>query len=407
MTRGVKVRIIAFFVLSAVGIVYVAASYLGIVDRVLGRGYTVHATLPASGGLFEGSEVTYRGVTVGEVADMNATADGVRLDLALEEGTEIPEGSPVYVHNLSAVGEQYLDFEPVSDDGPYAEAGYTFEGSEASMPVAEDKLLIALDAFVNSVDRENLGVVVEELGRMFEDTGRPLQRLLDNGTRFIDEASAAEDATVQLLDNGLTVLRTQQDQGENIRGFARSLALLTGSLAARDREVRTVLRDSPPAIREVEALLEDLEPSLPVLLANLVSVNQVTVHHITGVEQLLRAFPRAIAAGFTGTPGDGWGHVNLQFNNDVAPCHGEGYKPNSEWRRGDQLTDSKIYPAKCLAGPPFNQRGSKYSPTAGGSFGSANRAPYGGTARVYAPQDLSVMGGDAWKWLLVGPVSQR
>ena len=58
MSRGVRIRIAAFLVLSAVGIVYVTASYLGFVDRVLGRGLTVHATLPTSGGLYEGSEVT-------------------------------------------------------------------------------------------------------------------------------------------------------------------------------------------------------------------------------------------------------------------------------------------------------------------------------------------------------------
>ena len=38
MNRGIKVRIVAFLVLSAVGIVYVAGSYLGLVDKVLGRG---------------------------------------------------------------------------------------------------------------------------------------------------------------------------------------------------------------------------------------------------------------------------------------------------------------------------------------------------------------------------------
>src|SRR5687767_14544234 len=108
MTRGVRIRLVAFVILSAVGIVYIAAAYLGLVDKALGRGFTVHATLPTSGGLFEGSEVTYRGVKVGKVSDMQATAEGVRLDLALEEGTEIPLGSPMYVHNLSAVGEQYL-----------------------------------------------------------------------------------------------------------------------------------------------------------------------------------------------------------------------------------------------------------------------------------------------------------
>ena len=57
MTRSTKIRLVAFAVLSAVGITYITASYLGFIDRVLGRGITVYATLPSSGGLFEGSEV--------------------------------------------------------------------------------------------------------------------------------------------------------------------------------------------------------------------------------------------------------------------------------------------------------------------------------------------------------------
>ena len=36
MTTGVKIRLMAFLVLSAVGIVYIAASYLGLVDKALG-----------------------------------------------------------------------------------------------------------------------------------------------------------------------------------------------------------------------------------------------------------------------------------------------------------------------------------------------------------------------------------
>ncbi len=57
MRRGIKVRLLAFVVLSAVGLLYVGGSYLGVVDRILGRGYTVHVLLPQSGGLFEGCEV--------------------------------------------------------------------------------------------------------------------------------------------------------------------------------------------------------------------------------------------------------------------------------------------------------------------------------------------------------------
>lgn len=423
MTGSVKTKLAAFLVLSAVGIVYIAGSYLGFVDRVLGRGFTIHATLPTSGGLFEGSEVTYRGVKIGEVARMRVAEDGIRLDLALEEGTELPLDSPMYVHNLSAVGEQYLDFEPPDGEGPYAEPGDLIEGNEASLPVDEGDLLVELDQFVSSVDKENLQVVVEELGLMFEDTGVPLQKLIDNGGKFIDEAAAREDETVALLRNGLTVLRTQRDEGENIQSFARDLRLLTRSLRRGDSDLRDVIQGTPATARAIEGLLEDLRPTLPVLLGNAVSLNQVMVNHLPGLEQLLVTFPRIVASGFTGTPKKGGGRVNLQFSNKVQPCT-EGYKPKSEWRRADQLSDAPIYPAECLSPPPYNMRGSKYAP--GGprnpsSTGRLYRATYdpatglvdgavgaGGEAVRFLDQgNLSILGGDSWKWLLVGPVARR
>lgn len=104
MSRGVRIRLAVFVVLSAIGITYVAATYLGIVDRATGRNIEVTATLPGSGGLFEGSEVTYRGVKIGRVSRMTPTEEGVEVGISLEEDTKLPVDSEIFVHNLSAVG---------------------------------------------------------------------------------------------------------------------------------------------------------------------------------------------------------------------------------------------------------------------------------------------------------------
>jgi hypothetical protein len=40
MTRAVKARLVAFGLLSAFGIFYACATYLGFVDQLLDRGYT-------------------------------------------------------------------------------------------------------------------------------------------------------------------------------------------------------------------------------------------------------------------------------------------------------------------------------------------------------------------------------
>lgn len=422
MSNVIKARLIAFVVLSAVGITYIAASYLGFVDTILGRGFTVHAALPTSGGLYEGSEVDYRGVKIGEVKAMHVSRAGVELDLALEEGTRVPLDAPMYVHNLSAVGEQYLDFEPADGEGPYAKQGDTFTGTAQALPVDESDLLVQLDSFVNSVDRKSLRVLIHELGDMFANTGRPLQRLIDSGGRFIDEASAHTDETIALLRTARTVLSTQQDEGENIRSFSHSLQELTYSLRRSDGDLRDVLDDTPGTAREVQKLMEDLEPTLPVLLGSLISVNQVVVSHLDGVEQLLVTFPRVIAGGFTGSPPDGYGHVNLQFDYSVPPCT-QGYKPRDQWRQGNDLTDAPIFPARCTAGPPYVMRGTPHVPGTPGNPSPGRQ--YAGTydpvtglvqgavdehgrrVRFVDPGNLSILGDDSWKWLLVGPTVSR
>jgi phospholipid/cholesterol/gamma-HCH transport system substrate-binding protein len=418
MSRGVRIRLAAFLVLSAVGITYITASYLGFVDRILGRGVNVEATLPTSGGLFEGSEVTYRGVKIGKISKMTATKDGVTLGLSLKEGTELPLDSPMFVHNLSAVGEQYLDFEPPDDKGPYAENGDVLQGSAESLPVDEGDLLIELNAFVESVDKENLQIAIRELGAMFRDTGEPLQQLLDSGSTFVDEASAHTAETRALLDDAGTVLRTQEDQGDNIQTFASELAKLTKSLKESDPDLRTTLEQTPAAATEIDRLLLDLEPTLPILLGNATSISQIALSHLDGLEHLLVVFPRTIAGGFTGTDSEGYGHVNLQYAPD-PPCT-QGYLPSKEWRPASDLSDSKIFPATCTSGSPYVQRGPKYAPGADTPVpGRLYRGTYdpttgvvdgavdadGDAVRVGDQGNLSVLGGDSWKWLLVGPVA--
>lgn len=420
MSQGVKARLALFVILSAVGIVYVTGNYLGLVDRVLGRGFTVHATLPDSGGLYEGSSVTYRGVKIGKVTKMRPDEAGLRVDMAIEEGTKLPVEASIQVHNLSAVGEQYLEFQPVTNKPPYAKEGTSYTGSASSLPVGEDDLLIQLDAFVSSIDKENAAVVLKEVGDLFDDTDAALSDLIENGVHFVDVAAEHTPETIALLRNGHTVLKTQRGQGENIRAFARDLQLLTDSLRASDDDLRTVLKDAPPAVRQVNKLLTDLEPTLPVLLGNMVTANGVMVAHLSGIEQLLVEFPRAVAAGFTGTPGDGWGHTNIQLAQTPPPCTGAGYKPVEDWRSPHDLTDAPIFESECRR-PNALQRGSDRSPTRHawqqghyrtGTFDPETGASdtvvdrNGNPVRLHQPRNLSVLGDDAWKWMLVGPVSK-
>ena len=425
MTRGVKIRLATFVVLAAVGIVYVAGAYLGIVDRVLGRGVTIHATLPSSGGIFVGSEVDYRGVKVGKVTGMQVTRDGVRLTMRLEQNTKLPTSSTFHVANLTAVGEQYVDFEPTSTAGPYATSGHTFTGTSSALPVSTDTILVDLSKFVNSLDPNDLQTVVHELGTMFTGNAENLGKLIDSAGKFVSTAKAHEQETVDLLDSGGAVLKTQQTHKKDILAFARGLAEISATLKDSDPQLRTILQGGTSAVREVNSLVKGLEPTLPLFLSNLVTVNQVVTARLPALEQTLVAMPILVRNGFTGTPGDGFGHLNMQLSYTVPAC-AEGYLPPKDWPLGSDTRDLPLYPAKCTdaraqkdytGSQPINQRGVNFLPAVGGSTSTAYRvAPYdastgkvgmsGSTSYAVGSQSgmNSLFGSNAWEQLLIGPV---
>ena len=376
MRRGIKVRLLAFVLLSALGMVYVGASYLGFVDKVLGRGYTVHVLLPQSGGLFTGSEVTYRGHKIGEVSSMTVKDDGLKVDVALQEEARIPVGSPVFVHNLSAVGEQYLSFEPVSKQGPMLKDGDTVRGTKDSLPLGEEVLMQDLSRFVSSVNGSELNTVVNELGIMFHDNANPLRSLVDSTQLFIEAARANETPTINLLHDAQTVLQTQADNAANIRSFSSDLAALTGTLASSDAKIRRILNEAGPAADELRFLVRDLRRLLPKLLPPLISISELLDARLPALEQLLVTFPRLVSAGPSALLSEGdarFGRVNLNLNQEPGPCV-DGYLPPGQWRPSSEQqaatspplpseeTFDPYFPAACDEGPPVNMRGTKYAP---------------------------------------------
>ena len=347
----------------------------------------MHVLLPQSGGLYEGSEATYRGVKIGEVSKMTVEGDGMRVDVALQDDAQVPATAPVFVHNLSAVGEQYISFEPVSKQGPLLQEGDTVRGTKDSLPLGEEVLLTDLSRFVSSISGSELNTVVTELGTMFRDNATPLRSMIDNTQAFIEEAAANEAPTIDLLHNSRTVLETQAANSANIRSFAHDLAALTGTLASSDAMIRRVLNQAGPAADELVLLVRTLRKVLPSFLTHTVSVTEVVDARLPALEQLLVTFPRLVSAGpsaLLSPPGDNakFGRVNLNMNGMPEACT-EGYLPPKWWKATtdadfdydfrhedpDFPDDWKnyypgFYPAECSSGSPINMRGTKYAPEA-------------------------------------------
>jgi virulence factor Mce-like protein len=342
LTRFVRNQLIIFTIASIVGVAVMIFAYMQ-VPTLLGIGrLSVTMELPASGGLYRFSNVTYRGVQIGKVTGVTLTENGAEATLSLQTSPKIPADLKAEVLSVSAVGEQYVDLRPRTDNGPYLENGSRIPVSDTTIPQAVGPMLDQLGKLVDSLPKDRIPDLLDETFKAFNGTGPDLGSLLDSASTITKATNGVSDQFRGLVDDSGPLLDSQAQTTDAIRTWARSLNGITGQVVQNDPEVRSILQRGPGFAHEVTSLLDQIKPTLPVLLSNLTSVGQVLVTYNPSLEQLLVMFPGIIAAeqsfglpqnNPTGLPS---GDFSLTIN-DPPPCTA-GFLPPSQWRNPEDET---------------------------------------------------------------------
>jgi phospholipid/cholesterol/gamma-HCH transport system substrate-binding protein len=435
--RQVKLQVLAFVVISVLGVGFVGLRYVGLADLVVGGPFVVRADFAESGGIFTNAAVTYRGVQVGRVGELRLVPGGVRVDLRLDRGAKVPASAHAVVANRSAVGEQYVDLRPETAEGPYLREASVIPRSRTRVPLAVEVLMSNLDKLVNSVDRQDLAVVIDELGRAFDGAGPALGGLIDDQHLLLTDAEANLPQTIALIRDGQTVLSTQLASSSAIRSWAQSLASLSTQLRASDRDIRRLLANGPAATGEMTALLNGLRPSLGFLLGNLIVVGQIQARRLDGLQQILVTYPAVVAGGMTVVPGDGTAHFGLVLNaDDPPPCvyskSGQRTCSEAELARGSGVRGDRRAPRPGGSEPGPAPQGPRGPEPSGAPPGAAEVASVQGggvhdnmvsfagfdpaTGLALGPDgqplqlgstggQRAVLGEQSWKALLLGPLA--
>ena len=259
MTRGVKVRLLAFLVLSAVGVVYVAGSFLGLVDRVLGRGFTIHATLPTSGGLFEGSEVTYRGVKVGKVSGMDVTRTGLRARPgAARTSTKIPDGLQDVRPQPLGRGRAVPRLRAARPARAAVRRAGRHHQGQRGKPADERGGAAHPDGRHGRLGRRRRAVHGRRRAR--QHVPRHRQPAAADGRLRAPSSSTRPTPTSREHDQrcstpGRPCCGPRPTHEQDIPRFAQGLADLTGTLRTSDQDLRTILQGGPGTVKEVDSLL--------------------------------------------------------------------------------------------------------------------------------------------------------
>lgn len=322
LTRATRIKLVVFGVIAVLVIGYTGFHYASL-GRLLGlRGYyTVQMELANAGGIFPQADVTYRGVSVGRVGAVRLTPTGVEADLNISSrAPAIPADLKASVSNLSAVGEQYVDLKPTTSSGPYLTQGSVIPRRDTNLPLPVTSLLTSVNELATSVPLPELRIVLNNLAIGFGGTSTSLQALIHGQSKFISASGSALPQTTTLIEDGQTVLATQNAEAAAFRSFAASSRLFAAQLVTYDADLRRLFANGAPAAVQVSGLITDNTPTLGALIANLLTTAQITLTRGPALQETFSALPAAIAAGSTTitTKGARFG-VALTFFNPL-PC---------------------------------------------------------------------------------------
>lgn len=303
---------LSLVVILVIGAAYLAFGALGV--NPAASTYRVRVHLADSGGLLAGRTVALRGVPVGTVESVELTERGLVAVAVIDARTAVPADGEVRVASLSLAGEQYLDFRPHRDDGPYLADGAEIAVEHTSTPTPLWQTLGQLDSTLAQVDPAKLAAIVAEFG-VGPEGGRKLADIIDGGVFLISTLDSVLPQTVGLIRDSRQILGTVRDLTPGLGEFATDLNQVMTGASAKSGGYVQLLDAAPGTLRALDATLAANTATGGALLDNLAVVAQVTGARVPALREFFFPTERsgstleAIAVAFH--DGGVWGLVNL------------------------------------------------------------------------------------------------
>lgn len=331
LTRFIRNQLIVFAALTVAALIALGWYYLHI-PSLIGIGqYTLTAELPASGGLYRTSNVTYRGIQIGKVTKVEPTVTGARATLSINSRYKIPIDASANVHSVSAVGEQYLDLVSTGEPGKFFSPGQTI--TKATVPSEIGPALDAANRGLSVLPKDKIASLLNETALALGGMGPALQRLVDSTQSIVGDFKTNLSDVDDIIENSAPILDSQVNSGDSIEQWSHNLNILTAQIARNDPGLRSILSKAAPTADQVTEVFSGVRESLPQTLANLEIVADMLKRYHKGLEQLLVFLPEIGSVAQTviaSTPGSVLMDLNLSINNP-PPCL-TGFLPASEWR---------------------------------------------------------------------------
>jgi phospholipid/cholesterol/gamma-HCH transport system substrate-binding protein len=357
----IKVNLVAFLVIS-LGLVYAMATQ---VLTILQPRYSVYAIFPDAGGVFTNQEVTYRGVTVGQVGTMEVVEEGVEIELKIESDyDEIPkEGVEARVMFKSAVGEQFVDILPATDGEPFLADNDVIPKEQNSIPVSTQQLLSTMEAVLRGVPPEALEGAIDSLGVGLTGHGPDIATIIESMAELAELFADRAPEVQGILKNGSKVGEAFVNSGDDFRVAIRELVAVSEELSQDRGDLQRLLENTNVTSDEVTQLLSEYDANVDKFLPAFAELNDLQADHADDLHALFQHLPTGlnnIAKAFEPSTG----LIRFGLVNDTGN-HACSYGTD---RRRPSNREFKFPPRNASCG---GSTGSQRSSSSGGRSGNA------------------------------------
>jgi phospholipid/cholesterol/gamma-HCH transport system substrate-binding protein len=315
----IKINLIGFLFIS-MGLVFLMATQ---VLSIFSGTYSVNAIFPDAGGVFTDQEVTYRGLQVGRVGEMSVVEEGVNLELIIEDDYKIPaENLEARVMFKSAVGEQFVDLLPATDQPPYLEDQSTIPLDHTSIPVSTQSLLTTTESVLQGVPPESLRSLLESLGEGLAGRGKDIALTIESLADLSETFAERAPETIGILRNGTRLGEEFLKSKDDFKIAIAKLVEVADLLSDNRGTLKRLLENSNFASDELVSLIRENRGNLNKVIIQLAKINEFQANSGDDLLRLFRVLPPGLEGVVkTFEPKTGMVRFGLVTDNENPGCN--------------------------------------------------------------------------------------
>lgn len=191
--------------------------------------YRVTAFFDRAISIFPDSQVRVLGLPAGRVTDVTVVGDRVRIDMAIDADIPLPPDVEAALVPQSLIGERFVQLSPVWREGqPRVPDGHVIERTR--IPVEPDQALEALKEFLDTLEPDALGRLIDNASDTLQGNGADLGRALDSLSDLAVTFSEQDDTLLAILEHldrlSGTLLERESQLAEVLDAFATATQVL-------------------------------------------------------------------------------------------------------------------------------------------------------------------------------------